>query len=106
MLDRLANRGLPQRIRFDNGPVPSVAVADWASRGRARVHQPGRPMQNGYVERFNRTYRQGSSYVSLKVWTRSELTAKWIDFSAARCSGSMPPRASCGHVLLNPKTPI
>ncbi|MBK9438412.1 MAG: transposase [Chloracidobacterium sp.] len=39
-----------------------------------------------------------------------ELTAKWIDFYNRRrphdALGGMPPRASCGHVLLNPKTPI
>ena len=49
------------RIRFDNGPeLTSIAVADWAERNRVELEfiKPGRPMQNGFVERFNRTYRE------------------------------------------------
>jgi putative transposase len=52
---------LPARLRFDNGPeFTAVAVADWAERNGVELEfiKPGRPMQNGFIERFNRTYRE------------------------------------------------
>ncbi|RQO63578.1 hypothetical protein DBR47_03370 [Paucibacter sp. KBW04] len=50
----------PQVIRCDNGPEQiSATMLDWASaRGIHIVHiQPGKPQQNAYVKRFNRTVR-------------------------------------------------
>ncbi len=61
-LDEIAaRRGYPNQLRVDNGPenISSVMV-NWA-----RIHgvtiqyiQPGKPAQNAYIERFNRTYRE------------------------------------------------
>ena len=56
----MAWRGKPQVIRCDNGPeYISAALLNWASaRGIHIEHiQPGKPQQNAYVERFNRTVR-------------------------------------------------
>lgn len=53
-------RGPPTVIRCDNGPeYISEALRDWArSRGIRLEHiQPGKPQQNAYVERYNRTVR-------------------------------------------------
>lgn len=53
-------RGSPTVIRCDNGPeYISEALRDWArSRGIHLEHiQPGKPQQNAYVERYNRTVR-------------------------------------------------
>jgi len=53
-------RGKPLVIRCDNGPeYVSHAVQQWAkARGiRLEFIQPGKPQQNAYVERFNRTVR-------------------------------------------------
>ena len=53
-------RGLPRRIRSDNGPeFVSRAVDQWAYEQGLEWHtiQPGRPMENGYVESFNRRFR-------------------------------------------------
>lgn len=62
VLDQIAEwRGLPRRLRFDNGPeFTAIAVADWAERNQVELEfiKPGRPMQNGFIERFNRTYRE------------------------------------------------
>lgn len=61
-LDELIEiRGKPAKLRLDNGPeLISEVLEKWANRhGVERVFiQPGKPMQNGYVERFNRTYRE------------------------------------------------
>ena len=53
-------RGLPQQIRSDNGPeFVSRAVDQWAYEQELGWHtiQPGRPMENGYVESFNGRFR-------------------------------------------------
>ncbi len=53
-------RGLPRQIRSDNGPeFVSRAVDQWAYEQGLHWHtiQPGRPMENGYVESFNGRFR-------------------------------------------------
>jgi putative transposase len=54
-------RGLPQVLRTDNGPeFLGEAFVAWAkSQGMAIQYiQPGKPNQNAYIERFNRTFRE------------------------------------------------
>ena len=49
-------RGYPQAVRTDNGPeFTSRAFMAWAhSHGVQHILiEPGRPMQNGYIESFN-----------------------------------------------------
>lgn len=62
VLDQLvAIHGAPNAVRCDNGPeLVSKALRAWAERhGVALRHiQPGKPNQNAYIERFNRTYRR------------------------------------------------
>lgn len=53
-------RGKPQSLRCDNGPeYISAALLSWAENHEIRVEhiQPGKPQQNAYVERCNRTVR-------------------------------------------------
>ena len=53
-------RGLPLKIRSDNGPeFVSRAVDQWAYEQGLHWHtiQPGRPMENGYVESLNGRFR-------------------------------------------------
>ena len=62
VLDQLvALYGRPQALRLDNGPEATAQVfVDWCDRhGIARLYiQPGNPVQNAFIERFNQTYRE------------------------------------------------
>lgn len=61
VLDQIIEwRGRPNAIRCDNGPeYISSALQEWATKRSIRIDyiQPGKPQQNAYVERFNRTVR-------------------------------------------------
>ncbi len=61
-LDRLiAWRGAPERIRVDNGPEFIAAAMDQWAKERGIVIkfiEKGKPYQNGYMERFNRSFRE------------------------------------------------
>ncbi len=53
-------RGKPLAIRCDNGPeYVGVTVSEWAKASGIKLEyiQPGKPQQNAYIERFNRTAR-------------------------------------------------
>lgn len=59
--DIIEQRGKPKQIRVDNGPeFTSKAFTQWCDKSSITIKyiQPGRPMQNGYIERLNRTYRE------------------------------------------------
>jgi putative transposase len=61
IFDRLRKtRGLPQILRTDNGPeFLGEAFTQWARNAGMAIQyiQPGKPNQNAYIERFNRTLR-------------------------------------------------
>lgn len=83
-LDRAAAwRGYPKKLRVDNGPeLTSVRLADWADDNDVKLEftEPGRPMQNGFVERFNRTYRTEvlDLYIFKKLKEVQEITDNWV----------------------------
>jgi len=57
VLDRMAiERGLPEAIVVDNGPeFRGRALAAWSEQRGVRLEfiQPGKPVQNAYIESFN-----------------------------------------------------
>lgn len=60
-LDRIAAfRGYPEAVRTDQGPeFTGRALDQWAYRNgvELKLIQPGKPMQNGYIESFNGKFR-------------------------------------------------
>ncbi len=84
ILDQIAVwRGLPKRVRFDNGPeLTALAVADWAEENGVELEfiKPGKPMQNGFIERFNRSYREAvlDMYIFETLEDVKTETEKWL----------------------------
>lgn len=102
VLERLvAERGqYPQQIRCDNGPeLIAHLVQGWAEQnGVAMAHiEPGKPAQNAYIERFNRTYREEvlDMYVFDTLAEVRARTEEWlIDYNLWRphdALGGLPP---------------
>jgi putative transposase len=53
--------GRPPAIRCDNSPeLTSQTFTDWCKEQEIELRfiQAGKPEQNAYIERFNRTYRE------------------------------------------------
>ena len=61
VLDQAARfRGYPRAVRTDNGPeFTSRAFIAWTQQHGIQhlLIEPGRPMQNGYIESFNGKFR-------------------------------------------------
>lgn len=85
ILDQVAAwRGFPAKIRFDNGPeLTALTVADWAEENGVELAfiKPGCPMQNGFIERFNRSYREAvlNMYIFETLEDVRMETEKWLD---------------------------
>ena len=78
----IAERGKPVRIRVDNGPeFTSNEITIWAEENHISIQytQPGRPMQNGFIERFNRVYREAvlDAYLFFELYEVRQLTKEW-----------------------------
>lgn len=78
-------RGLPQSIRVDNGPeFIAQTLRDWCDHPDRKIDlvfiQKGKPNQNGYIERLNRTFREDilDSYLFDAVEQAQEFANQWI----------------------------
>ena len=79
----MAWRGYPSRIRADNGPeLISTTLAEWAEEHQIEMEfiQPGKPTQNSFIERFNRTFRDEvlNMYVFKTLTEVREITENWL----------------------------
>lgn len=76
-------RGKPARIRCDNGPeYISSALQTWAEKRHIELAyiQPGKPQQNAYIERFNRTVRYDwlTQYLFESIEQVQHFATRWL----------------------------
>lgn len=76
-------RGQPETIRCDNGPeYISELLKKWARERRIRLEfiQPGKPQQNAYIERYNRTVRYDwlAQYLFDSIEEVQEYATRWL----------------------------
>ena len=94
-------RGKPEAIRCDNGPeYISHTLIEWANDNDITILfiQPGKPTQNAYIERFNRTVRH--EWLELHLFESIEqaqlLATQWLwSYNNERphsAIGRVPPR--------------
>jgi putative transposase len=102
----VAWRGQPKAIRLDNGPeFLADRFATWcADQGIAlRYIQPGKPNQNAFIERFNRTFRHEvlDAYVFESLDQVRELSSQWMgEYNEERphdALGRVPPATFRAH---------
>ena len=105
-IDQVAStRGYPNIIRVDNGPeFISNIFKKWADQNNIFIQyiQPGKPAQNSFIERFNRTYREDilDMYIFENIREVSEITNKWVRFyNSERPHESLGNRTPSGYAL-------
>lgn len=99
LLERAAIfRGYPAAVRTDNGPEFTCrAFIAWAQAHDVRhiLIQPGRPMQNGYIESFNGKFRDeclNEHWFQTLMQARSEIATWRQDYNEVR------PHSSLGRI--------
>ena len=103
--------GKPRAIRMDNGPeMTSDLFVSWAEEHgiELRFIQPGKPNQNAYVERFNKSVRTEvlNAWLFHSLEHAQEVIEDWReDYNGIRGHESLGnhPRPIC-QGLLKPKT--
>lgn len=76
-------RGKPSAIRCDNGPeYISSKIVTWAKENGIELLyiQPGKPQQNAYIERYNRTVRYDwlNQYEFDSLSDMQDFSTKWL----------------------------
>lgn len=80
---------------MDNGPEFVAKLAQsWSEANEIKFKyiQPDKPTQNGYVERFNKSYRGGvqDAYLFDNIDELREVTQIWVDdYNNARPNDSL-----------------
>ena len=94
----IAKRGKPKTIVSDNGTeMTSMAILKWCQHTHIEWHYiaPGKPMQNGFIESFNGSFRDeclNETLFSSLAQARSAITAWKDDYNSNR------PHSSLGNI--------
>lgn len=97
----VALHGVPGCLRCDNGPeFIAHALATWCEHHGIRLQhiQPGKPNQNAFIERFNKTYRREvlEAWVFTSLAEVRDVTEEWLEMYNTerphRSLGRVPPR--------------
>jgi putative transposase len=107
-LDQIAEfHGYPKQIRCDNGPeLISHVMRTWARENDVHLEfiKPGKPTQNSYIERLNKTYRDAvlDLYVFESLHQVRQKTAEWMERYNERrphlALGDLTPREKREHL--------
>jgi putative transposase len=92
--------GRPNAIRLDNGPeLTASTFTEWAEKHRIKLLfiQPGKPNQNAFIERFNKSFRNEvlDAWLFDVVGQAQEAADEWLeDYNECRphdSLGRVPP---------------
>jgi putative transposase len=106
----IAKRGKPKTIVSDNGTeMTSMAILKWCQQTHIEWHYiaPGKPMQNGFVESFNGSFRDeclNETLFSSLAQARTTITAWKEDYNSNRphsSLGNITPREFAMKILLD-----
>ena len=113
VLDRIvANPGYPLKLRMDNGPeLISLTLAQWAEEHGVALEfiKPGKPTQNAFIERFNRTWRTEilDFYLFRTLNEAREITERWlVEYNSERPHESLNNLTSEEYRLMAEKLEI
>lgn len=88
-------RGYPRAIQVDNGPeFIGRAVDQWAWMHGVALHfiDPGKPVQNGFIESFNGKFRDeclSQNWFASLAEARQQIEAWRVDYNTARPHSSL-----------------
>lgn len=87
-------RGYPAIVRTDNGPG---IFMDWTQSHGVRhiLIEPGRPMQNGYIESLNAKFRDDCLN---EHWFETLVQARSPSLHGSRPSMRVSPHSSCRRI--------
>lgn len=96
VLDRIAlTRGLPDVITVDNGPKFISKTLDlWAYENNVKLRfiQPGKPVQNAYIESFNGKFQDEclNEHVFVSLHSAQQIIESWRqDYNSERLHSSL-----------------
>lgn len=109
----IAQRGCPSNIRCDNGPeFISHKLEQWCSHESRRITlqfiQPGKPMQNAYIERKNGSLRREllNAYLFTSLAEVRALSEEWrVDYNTQRPHKSLGYLSPFQYALVNGTNP-
>lgn len=97
-LEELSETALPKVLVCDNGSeLTSKAMFFWSQRSGTKLHfiQPGKPMQNAFVESFNGTFRDNCLN---EHWFKDLADARQIIDAWRHHYNHVRPHSSLGYV--------